>query len=341
MANPTIVIATGISSIGMLLLFLFATPLQALPAQTSVRQRLSMSADASSFHLASSTQTLMPALVSAAEETSNLNALSVITISVQAEPASRQDFRFHGDLGDFRLDQASPDDEDDITQSVTFTVTPGVYTVTAELPLTWHLSQIDCTPAAQAQVTLLTGQATLTLYEGDQLHCNFVNERGVIIRTRSYRDLNGSRSLSLGERYLSGWEMTVYKDQNLVMGTQTTNAYGKANFNYLPAGEYAVCQAGQTSWENSQPGLANTTYGGFCYLLTLHSGEVATLWFGNQQPGDTLPTTQPTTTRVTATVQGADVASDESGYEDWEFIDVDMTQDDRAPAVFLPITHAP
>jgi len=340
MANPSISIAVGISSVGVLLLVLLATPLQALSAQTIVRQRLMIPEAASSFHLASSALPLTRAQTPRAEEPPDLNALSVITIRVQAEPPSRQDFRFHGDLGDFRLDQASPDDEDDITQSITFTVTPGVYTVTAELPLTWHLGQIDCTPADQAQVTLLTGQATLTLQAGDQMDCTFVNERGVTLRTRSYRDLNGSRNLSLGELYLSGWEITVYKDQNLVMGVQTTNQYGKANFNYLPAGEYAVCQAGQANWENSQPGLADPTYGGFCYLLTLHSGEVATLWFGNQQPGDLLPTTPPTTPRVIATVQGADVVSDESGYEGWEFIDTDMIQDDRTPAVFLPIAYA-
>jgi len=262
---------------------------------------------------------------------------AVITITLQAAPASRQDFRFQGDLGDFRLDGAAPDDGDAINQRITFTVTPGVYQVTEMVPATWHLSQISCTPAAQAVVQLMTGQATLTVAEGDQLDCTFGNQRGVVIQTRSYHDFDGSRTYSLGERYLNDQTMTLYRDQNIVMGTQLTNLYGKANFNYLPAGDYAICEIGHQPWVNSQPGRVEPAYGAACYTVTLQPSEQTTVWFGNQRVGDPPPEPLSTVPRTIAVVQGADVEQDDSGYDQWVFIDADMQNDERPPLVFLPL----
>ena len=262
---------------------------------------------------------------------------TLITISLQAQPTSRQDFRFHGDLGDFSLDQAEPDDGDSITQTRTFTVSPGVYQITAETPITWHLSQISCSLPEQTQIQLVTGTATLTVEEGQQIHCTFVNQRGVSIRTRSYHDWNGNRAHTLAESYQSDWTMTLYRNLNIVLGSQATNQYGKANFNYLLPGEYTLCQQIHESWDNSQPGLVDTAYGTPCYTFTLQPGELTTLWFGNQQSGDPAPESTPTAPRAIAIVQGADVTEDDSGYDAWEFVDNDMNQDDRGPAIFIPL----
>jgi hypothetical protein len=312
--SPPIWIVSGVSAIGMLLLFLFTAPLQAEP---TLRYREGL------FSV-----------------TSALSTSAIITVTLQANPASQQDFRFHGDLGDFSLDHSDLNDEDTVTQIITFSVAPGTYRLIEEVPITWHLSQIDCSLTNQVDVRLITGEALLTLNAGDQMNCIFVNERGVTIRTRSYHDADGNRAYSLGEQYASGREITVYKDQNIVMGVQLTNQYGKANFNYLPAGEYAACETEPLNWTNSQPGLVDATYGNPCYTFALLSGEVATLWFGNQQPGDTAPVTLPTSPRAIAVVQGADVASDNNGYDDWTFVDTDMNQDDRPPSVFLPLAFA-
>jgi len=269
------------------------------------------------------------------------NPLSTITISVHAQPASRQDFRFQGDLGDFRLDAIALDDGDAISQSITFSVTPGVYQVTEAVPATWHLHQIDCTPAAQTVVQLMMGQATLTVTEGAQLQCAFINQRGVTIQTRSYHDLDGSRAYSPGERYLSDHAMTLYKDQNIVVGTQLTNQYGKANFNYLRSGDYAICETSEPHWVNSQPGTVDPLYGTNCYTFALQPGEQTTVWFGNQQGSDPLPEPLSTAPRTIAVVQGADVAQDDSGYAEWVFIDADLDKDERPPIVFLPLAFAP
>lgn len=338
MVNLPIWAASGISTIGLLFLFLFPAPQQTVPTQKNGQYQLIHSEETALFQRAAAASTMYVSRQMNSQQESATSAN--ITFTLQTQPGSRQDFRFHGDLGNFSLDQIAPNDSDAITQSITFGVQPGVYTMTAETPLTWHLSQFNCTPANRIQVTLLTGQATLTVQEGDQLRCTIVHERGVTIRTRSYHDANGNRAYSLGELYASGWEMTVYKDQNLVMGVQSTNQYGKANFNYLPAGDYAVCETVSQRWENSQPGLLDPTYGGPCYTFSLQPGEVATLWFGNQQTGDPAPNTQPTSPRAIAIVQGADVASDDSGYAGWEFVDTDMNQDDRPPSAFLPLVFA-
>lgn len=268
-------------------------------------------------------------------------ASAVITLTLKAEPGSRQDFRFHGDLGDFRLDQAALDDGDGITETVTFTVTPGVYAITQETPKTWLLRAISCSPRALGQINLAIGKVTLTVQEGVHVQCTFVNERGITVRTRAYRDHNGNRSPTLGEPYLPGWTMTLYHDVNLLIGTQLTNAYGKANFNYLPPGEYTACQTTTAGWTNSQPGLDDTAYAAPCYTFTLRAGEVTTLWFGNQQVGDTTAEPQPTSPRAIAIAEGADVATDASGYDGWQFVDTDLTQDERGPTVFLPLAFVP
>lgn len=268
-------------------------------------------------------------------------ATAMITLTLKTEPSSRQDFRFHGDLGDFRLDQAMPDDGDSITDTVTFMVTPGMYVITQETPITWLLSAISCSPRALGQINLPIGKVTLTVQEGDRVQCTFVNERGVTVRTRVYRDQNGNRSPNLGEPYLAGWTIALYRETNLLIGTQLTNQYGKAHFNYLPPGEYTACQMTTANWSNSQPGLDDATYAAPCYTVGLHAGEMTTLWFGNQQVGDTTPIAQPTTPRAIAIAQGVDVASDASGYDGWQFVDTNLTQDERGPTIFLPLTFGP
>lgn len=335
MLSPQTWIATGVSSIGMLCLLLFSAPRQ---AAYSIQQRyrsepsmfaLSMTSFAPPVKLAR----LQPALVRQQETA----APAAITITLEAGPASRQDFRFHGDLGDFRLDQAEPDDGDVITQTVVFTVTPGSYQVQEETPVTWHLQAIRCTLTEQTEIEMLFGQATLTVKEGDRMSCTFVNTRGVIIRTRSYHDGNGDRAPSLGENYLSNHTIRVYRDQNIGVGAQVTNQFGKANFNYLPPGEYAVCATLEQGWTNSQPGLTDPVYGSPCYTLILHPGEMATLWFGLQSADDSSPVPLPIDPRELVIAQGADVTSDDNGYDEWEFVDTDMNHDERGPIIFLPL----
>lgn len=267
--------------------------------------------------------------------------LAVITITVQAQPASRQDFRFHGDLGDFRLDSAEVDDGDALTNTTTFTVPTGVYTVTEAAPLTWQLSQITCTPRVLARTDVRIGRAVLTVASGERLNCTFFNERGVIVRTRSYHDRNGDRAYSLDEAFLRANSITLYKDLNIVIGAQMSNHYGKANFNFLLPGQYTACAAPPSNWSNSQPGIVDAAYDAPCYTFNLRAGELTTLWFGQQQPDDPAPNSQIPPTRAVEIAQGADVATDNSGYDGWQFVDADMNQADGGPRLYLPLALTP
>jgi hypothetical protein len=69
---------------------------------------------------------------------------AAITVIKQAEPGSRRNFRFAGDLGSFRLDAPIADDGDRIGDRVTLTVPPGVYTVAEHVPARWFLGGIAC-----------------------------------------------------------------------------------------------------------------------------------------------------------------------------------------------------
>jgi hypothetical protein len=280
---------------------------------------------------------LAPGIGHATAKSLPQTAPAVITITVQAQPATIQNFRFHGTLGDFQLDSTDVADSDAATNTITFTVAAGVYTVTEAVPLTWQLRQITCTPRALAQIDLRTGRAILTVAEGERLHCTFFNDRGVTVRTRSYHDNNGDRNYSLNENYLSASTVTLYKDVNIVTGTQITNQFGKANFNYLPPGQYTACLATVSDWINSQPGAVNAAYGAPCYTVTLNPGEMATLWFGQQQPGDPPPTQPTPPTRAVEIAQGADVTTNNSGYDGWQFVDHDLAQDERGPRLYLPL----
>lgn len=262
---------------------------------------------------------------------------AVITFTVQAQPASRQDFRFHGNLGDFRLDSADASDGDTFIDTITFTVAPGVYTITEAVPLTWQLRDITCTPRALAQIDLRTGRATLTVNDGERLHCTFFNDRGVTVRIRAYHDLNGDQQYNLNETYLPSSTITLYKGSNIVIGTQATNQYGKAHFNYLAPGQYTACAELVDNWRNSQPGEVDAAYGSPCYTFTLNPGEMTTLWFGQQQSGDPVPNPQRPPTRSVDIAQGADVATDNSGYDGWQFVDHNLQQDDRGPRLYLPL----
>lgn len=274
--------------------------------------------------------------VQPAQATIPLSDRAWITIAVRVAPNSRQDFRFHGDLGDFALDHALPEDSDVITRTRTFTVAPGVYQLQAELPFSWHLAQIVCIPSVLGRIDLNSAKVRLEVTPNAAVTCTFTNQREVIIRTRSYYDQNGTHSRNVGESLQAGWPITVYREQNLVVASQATNLYGKANFNFLPPGDYTICQEHSSAWRNTQPGSIDAAFGAPCYMVALLPGEMTTLWFGNQQLDDPL-SDAPTTPREIEVVQTPDVATDESGYEDAPFVDEDMLQPYRDSMLYLPV----
>jgi hypothetical protein len=62
---------------------------------------------------------------------------ALTTLVPTAQPNTRQDFRFSGDLDGFNLDNIIPDDSDAYTRSKTFEVGSGVYTVNEHVSGSW------------------------------------------------------------------------------------------------------------------------------------------------------------------------------------------------------------
>jgi hypothetical protein len=101
---------------------------------------------------------------------------STVTIIKDAQPNSRDNIHFTGDLGNFHLDDASPDDRDPFSRSQTFAVGPGVYIVTEQVPNGWLLTNISCDPAASAAVDLVNHQVTITVADDSAITCTFINQ---------------------------------------------------------------------------------------------------------------------------------------------------------------------
>ena len=95
---------------------------------------------------------------------------------LDAQPDAKQNFRFISNLGNFRLDDANPDDGDDYTNSITFEVTPQrTYTFKEQVPGGWVLTDIVCdTPH---QVNVPEAEAEIVVNNNEQVTCTFVNTR--------------------------------------------------------------------------------------------------------------------------------------------------------------------
>jgi hypothetical protein len=120
----------------------------------------------------------------------------------------------------------------------------------------------------------------ITLGGGD-VTCTFKNELTVTIQTLKYRDSNGNGVRNSGEPVMAGWQITasLQPTGTPTYGPISTNSLGRANFNFIPAGTYKVCEN-----PNSLPGYTPTQPGGGspCYTLALTPGQTASLNFGNK-----------------------------------------------------------
>jgi len=74
-------------------------------------------------------------------------ATATITIALDVQPDSKTNFSFAGGLGAFLLDDITPQDGDAYTNSKTFTVPAGRYSVTEQLPSGWVNAKLE--PASE------------------------------------------------------------------------------------------------------------------------------------------------------------------------------------------------
>jgi hypothetical protein len=270
-----------------------------------------------------------------------------ITIVVNAAPDSRRNFRFDGDLGDFKLDDASRDEEDDEDAGKSFEVSPGVYNVGELVPHRWLLVNILC-QGGNTLVNLAGEFVAITAAAGDDITCTFVNERDTTVRVRVYNDANENGERDRRERGLPGWTITLYNAAGEV-ASGVTNIHGKVNFRYLPAGEYTVCQTQTDGWTNTQPGALDPNFDNQpCYTFESEPAEFVYLFFGNREGDAAASATRGSggafargIIRVADPYEDADDANYEAPAND---IDADLNQADdplldqvQSGGIFLPL----
>lgn len=209
------------------------------------------------------------------------NAPATITIEVGAQPGSRRNFRFSGSLGEFKLDDPTPDDGDSIERSKTFEVEPGTYDISELVPGRWLLRDIICTKGDNL-VDRDTGTVSLTVKNGESITCAFYNERLGKIRTRVYEDMDGDSQRN-HEPGIADWTVSLYDENDEPISRYVTNRHGKANFNQMLPGSYTACITMQDGWHNTDPGaFAHQFQSKPCISFTMEAREIVILFFGNQ-----------------------------------------------------------
>ncbi|MCE7981119.1 MAG: hypothetical protein DYG89_08005 [Caldilinea sp. CFX5] len=267
---------------------------------------------------------------------------STITILVDAQPESIQNFRFGGNLTAFSLDDANPDDGDTVPNSRSFIKAAGSYVVSQTVPAGWVLAAINCVPAEKAQVELNAQRVTITASGGDNVACTFVDQRTAKVNARKFQDSNGDKRRQATELWLPGWTMTVYNSSGAVAATGVTGSSGQIVLSRLPPGSYTICETRQSGWNHTLPTTLNATYNQPCYPVTLQPNQTATSTFGNR-PAATIaeetppPTDLPPDDSGVTISDGSDVPFDESGYDGHDPDAVDENQPVQDQMIFLPV----
>ncbi len=86
-------------------------------------------------------------------------------------------------------------------------------------------------------------------YVEDVIFC--AEETGTVSAFK-FNDLNENGVQDEGEQPLSGWEFTLYQDDQQVGDSDTTDANGLVSFE-APVGDYVICETLQNGWTNSTP----------------------------------------------------------------------------------------
>jgi cellobiose-specific phosphotransferase system component IIA len=219
---------------------------------------------------------------------------ATITIVLDSQPNLPTNLGFQGSLGAFLLDDPAVDDSDAYTNTKSFSVAPGVYTVRRNNATGWFLTDITCTPTGKAALNLFERRATLTVASGDSVTCTYTVQRGARILARTFNDLVRNSS-NLGRRnaadpWLNGWAMNVFSAPNALVAngwTRATSTAGlyQASFITLQPGDYTVCTVLRDgSWTPTTPNATNPDYANQpCKAVTLAPGQVATVLFGAYQ----------------------------------------------------------
>lgn len=222
-----------------------------------------------------------PATVAFQVKAKPANNPATITIALDVQPDSRTNFSFMGSLGSFKLDDLTPQDNDAFSNSKSFTVPAGVYTVTAQLPNGYLDANISCNPPANTVADLTKHQIVINASSGASLTCTFVVQRAGQIIAGKYNDHNHNHRRDRNDEWLNGWQMQLFNDAGAQLATQRTSGEGRTLFANLLAGNYTICEVNQNGWTNITPGQLDPGRNQPCYTVTVAPGKAVWTRFGN------------------------------------------------------------
>jgi len=198
-----------------------------------------------------------------------------ITIIKDAVPDDPQDFDFTGDLGDFSLDDALPDDTDGITDTITFAnLVSATYNVTETVPFGWDITTIVCYDGSPTQVP--TGTASIDLAPGETVTCTFTNTKRGTINIEKETVPGGGAGFSFTEDI----ESTGF----------TLDHGGTKTFTDVEPATYTVTETVPAGWNLAVIGCVDpdggttTNLGAATTAIDLDPGEHITCTFTNTLP---------------------------------------------------------
>ncbi len=210
-----------------------------------------------------------------------------VTYRVVASPKSIQNFRFTDTLtgasAKIELDDASPDDNDGVGNERSIAVSPGSYSIAANVPSGWALSDLTCTSAA-AQINRAGARVTVNATNGTNVTCTFAMGRLAEVTANVWHDQNRDGRPAGGEPGLSGWTAGVYCNAvgstcpAVAQGATTVN--GAVTLRGIRRDNYLVCVASQPGWSSTYPTAPTISNGRVCYWMTLLEGTSVELWYG-------------------------------------------------------------
>jgi hypothetical protein len=154
--------------------------------------------------------------------------VATITIALDARPNLATNLGFQGNLGGFILDDPEVDDGDAYTNTRTFAVVPGVYTVRRNNPATWFTTNITCTPSSGAAINLPDRSATLTLAADETITCTYTVDRAVRITARAFNDIVRNNTnlgkRNVGDPWVDKWAMSVSTTPTTTVASGQTSA---------------------------------------------------------------------------------------------------------------------
>ena len=259
-----------------------------------------------------------------------------VTIRFDSQPDHGRNVRYTGSAGlsSFVLDDPTADDGDAFSNSYTFPLAPGVYTLTEAATTGWFLTAITCDTAGPV-VDLPNRRVTLSVAAGDVLNCTFTDQRKAVITALKYDDRNRNGRRSSSEPFLNGWAMNLYSDPATLLATQVTANTGRTLFDNLRPGVYTLCEEQQSGWLNVTP-ATNPDYGNQpCHTITAEPGKSIAAFFGNS--------TTPPVARSAAEDAAGVLISDLPEDETVEIV-IPETNDEAEPTeaarnfIYLPLT---